>query len=134
MGARRPRSLFRKIWNNLLRISDWIIHSRGINTGETWKLELLEKVHCKNLFLSFLNSAQIWQQLGEICKYYPFEWKSNLASIQCWVAQWPKWPDLKQRAQAKEGGLTGILTGSFHFRLVQARISFFGNFLQKTEM
>ena len=27
-----------------------------------------------------------------------------------------------------------ILTGSFHFRLVQARISFFGNFLQKTEM
>ena len=97
-------------------------------------LKIVGKGSFQKLFSQFLNSVQIWQQLGEICKYYPFEWKSNLASIQCWVAQWPKWPDLKQGAQAKEGGLTGILTESFHFRLVQAKISFFGNFLQKTEM
>ena len=36
-------------------------------------LEIVGKGSFQELFSQFLNSAQIWQQLGEICKYYPFE-------------------------------------------------------------
>ena len=34
--------------------------------------------------------------------------QSSLNSMLGAQSQWPKWPDLKQRAQEKKGGLTGI--------------------------
>ena len=135
MWASLPRLLFRKIWNNLLLISDWIIHSRGINTGETWKLvfELLEKVYCKNYsqvckFCADLATIGWNLQILSIWMKIQFSLNSMLGRPVAQVA----WSETETESAGEERRSDWNLNWKFSFPprpyIVDAKISFLWKF------